>query len=143
MIVNVVLSIALFFYCKAQGWMPHLGIAVATTAAGWINTLQLWWTLRKRGEFIFDRRLMRTLPMILLSSALMGVVLYALAGVLAPWLDRSNVLLVRVSALGALVTAGLVSYAVFVFGTGIFTLAQLKGLRRRRGKDKTGEDAEL
>ena len=80
--------------------------------------------------------------MIILSSALMGAVLYFLSGALEPWLARSNVLLVRVGALGALVTAGLASYAVFVFGTGIFTLAQLKGLRRKRGAKKTSEDVE-
>lgn len=142
MIVNVVLSIGLFFYFKAQGWMPHLGIAVATTTAGWINALQLWWTLRKRGEFIVDKRLTRTLPMIILSSVLMGVVLYYLSGALGPWLDRSNAIVVRVAALGALVTAGLASYAVFVFGTGIFTLAQLKGLRRKRGAKKPDADVE-
>jgi len=142
MIVNVVLSVALFYYFKSQGWMPHLGIAIATTTAGWINALQLWWTLRQRGEFIFDARLMRTLPMIILSSVLMGAVLYYLSGALSPWLDRSNLIWVRVAALGALVSAGLASYVVFVFGTGIFTLAQLKGLRRKKGA-KSGGDGEM
>jgi hypothetical protein len=67
-----------------------------------------------------------------LSSALMGGVLWFLAGALAPWLSSGVVLPVRVAALAALVGAGLLSYAAFVFGTGIFTLAQLKGLRRKR-----------
>ncbi len=134
MVVNVVLSIALFFWFKAQGWMPHLGIAVATSIAGWINALQLWWTLRQRGEFTADARLMRTLPLMILSSLLMGVVLWYGAELLASWLARTNGLLVRFGALSVLVGAGLLSYGVFVFGTGIFTIAQLKGLRRRRGK---------
>jgi putative peptidoglycan lipid II flippase len=135
MVVNVVLSIALFFVFKAQGWMPHVGIAVATTVAGWVNAFQLWWTLRKRGEFQADARLLRTLPMILLSSALMGGVLYVLAGpyALGPWLTQSN-LAIRVGALALLIGGGMLSYGAFVFGTGIFTLAQLKGLRRNRSK---------
>ena len=73
----------------------------------------------------------------------MGAGLYYLSGALEPWLARSNVLPVRVGALGALVAAGLASYAVFVFGTGIFTLSQLKGLRRKRGAKKPDADAEL
>ena len=133
MLVNVVLSIALFFFFKSKGWMPHLGIAVATTIAGWINALQLWWTLRQRGEFHADARLLRTLPMIILSSAVMGVVLYVVAWKLEPWITHGNTP-VRIAALAALVSTGLLSYAVLVFGTGIFTLSQLKSLRRKRGK---------
>ena len=146
MIVNVVLSVALFFWFKAQGWMPHLGIAVATSVAGWINAIQLWWTLSQRGEFTADARLVRTLPLIVLSSALMGVVLWFLAGphALEPWLARGNLLPVRAGALAVLVGAGLVSYAAFVFGTGIFTIAQLKSLRRKRGgKSGPGTDLEV
>lgn len=139
MILNVVLSIALFFYFRSQGWMPHVGIAIATTIAGWVNALQLWWTLRQRGEFSADARLVRTLPMIILSSALMGGVLYFLGGVLEPWLATGNSLLVRIAALCGLVTAGLVSYAAFVFGTGIFTVDQLRGLRRKRGAKPDGD----
>lgn len=143
MIVNVVLSLALFFYFSAKGWMPHLGIAIATTVAGWINALQLWWTLRKRGEFRADGRLLKTLPLILLSSALMGAVLYFLAGALAPWLAEGTPTLIRVAALGALVASGLISYAAFVFATGIFSISQLKALRRRRGRKTEDETTEL
>ena len=133
MIINVVLSVALFFWFKAQGWMPHLGIAVATTVAGWINAIQLWWTLHRRGEFHADARLLRTVPLIILSSVVMGGVLYGLGEVLKPWLTSGNVW-VRVAALGGLVSAGLVSYAVLVFGTGIFKVSQLNGLRQKRGQ---------
>ncbi len=133
MVINVLLSVALFFVFKSYGWMPHVGIAIATTTAGWINALQLWWTLRQRGDFVADTRFARTLPMIILSSALMGAVLYAAQGALAPYLAASHGLGVRVGALMALVGAGLLSYAAFVFGTGIFTIAELKGLRRKTG----------
>jgi len=134
MLINVVLSVALFLVFKAYGWMPHLGIAIATTVAGWINAAQLWWTLRQRGEFVADGRLLRTLPMILLSSALMGAVLWFADGALSPYLARSNPFWVRAGALGALVSAGLVSYAAFVFGTGIFKISQLKTLIRKKRK---------
>ena len=37
MVLNVVGSIALFFLFRAQGLMPHVGIAIATTLSGWVN----------------------------------------------------------------------------------------------------------
>ena len=132
MIVNVALSVALYFAFKAQGWMPHLGIAIATTAAGWINAFQLWWTLRQRGEFVADNRLLRTVPMIILSCFGMAAVLWIMAGVLAPYVPRANPLPIRIGALALLVGSGLVAYAAMVLGTGIFTLAQIKSLMRRR-----------
>jgi putative peptidoglycan lipid II flippase len=141
MVVNVVLSVALFFYFRAQGWMPHLGIAVATSVAGWINAFQLWWGLRQRGEFAADARLIRTLPMILLSSVVMGVILWYGADALAPWLARTNLLPVRFGALAALVFLGLAAYAVLIFGTGVFSISALRGMiRRRRGKPKPPAD---
>ena len=132
MLVNVVLSVVLYIAFKANGWMPHLGIAIATSLAGWINALQLWWTLRKRGEFNADARLLRTLPMIVLSSAGMGLVLWKLAQVLGPNFAHGNPLSIRAGALALLIGSGLAAYAAMVFGTGIFTLGQLRNLAQRR-----------
>jgi putative peptidoglycan lipid II flippase len=132
MVINVVLSVGLFFWFKANGYAPHVGIAIATTVAGWINALQLWWTLWRRGDFIADRRLLATLPLIIVSSALMGGVLWLAHGALAPWLATGQPLLIRVGALVALVSAGLASYAVFVVATGIFKISELRAMARRK-----------
>ena len=44
--------------CSAtSGWMPHLGIAVATTLGGWLNALLLWRGLAARGHFALDARM--------------------------------------------------------------------------------------
>src|SRR5690606_39090485 len=37
LVVNAVGSLVLFFLFERIGWMPHVGIAIATTVAGWIN----------------------------------------------------------------------------------------------------------
>lgn len=132
MALNVALSLALFFAFKALGLMPHVGIAIATTVAGWVNALQLWLTLWRRGDFVADRQLARTLPLIVLSSILMGAVLWGVAGLLQPHLASGQPLLVRVAALGALVTAGLASYAIFVFGTGVYRVSDVRAIARRK-----------
>jgi putative peptidoglycan lipid II flippase len=132
MAVNVVLAAVLFFTFNAVGFMPHVGIAIATTVAGWINTLQLWWTLHRRGDFKADARLRRTLPLILLSSALMGAVLWGTHGLLAPWLAAGQSTAVRFAALAVLVGAGIGTYAVLLVVTGVFQLADLRKLVRQR-----------
>ena len=140
MVLNVALSVGLFFWFKANGMMPHVGIAIATTIAGWINALQLWTTLWRRGFFAADARLLKTLPLILLSSALMGAVLWGAGQWLQPWLASGQPLLVRIGALAALVGAGLASYAVFVFATGIFKVSELKAMARKRKEAKGDRD---
>ena len=47
---RIVLFVALFALFSRIGVMPHLGIAIATTLAGWVNALQLWRGLVVRGH---------------------------------------------------------------------------------------------
>jgi putative peptidoglycan lipid II flippase len=124
---NTVGSIVLFWLFGWLGYMPHLGIAVATTLGGWLNAALLYRTLAERGHFIADARLQRTLPMILLSSALMGIVLWLTADWLAPWLMPTQGAMTRGTALAILVGIGLLVYAVAILATGALGLRQLRG----------------
>ena len=129
--VNVIGSVALFFLFKEMGYFPHVGVALATTLAAWVNTLLLWLKLARQGDFAADTRLARVLPMIALSSAVMGAVLWLLAPLLDPWMAAGQPVLVRFAALGALVTAGLVTYAVLAVATGAIRLGSLRRAMRR------------
>ena len=131
MALNVVGSVALFFLFRDIGWMPHVGIAVATTLAGWLNAALLWATLAKRGQFVADARLKRALPLIVLASLIMGAALWLVAGYLQPWFGASHGVMVRITALSTLVGAGLVVYAAAVLALGAMELRQLRGLLRR------------
>ena len=73
--LNTLGSAGLFFLFREIGIMPHLGIAVATTLGGWLNAGLLWMGLRRAGHFAADARLLRALPMIVLSSIAMGAAL--------------------------------------------------------------------
>ncbi|MTI18506.1 murein biosynthesis integral membrane protein MurJ [Rhodobacteraceae bacterium RKSG542] len=126
MVVNVVLSIALFPY------LQHVGIAVATSVAGWANTGLLGYVLWKRGHFQTDKTLMRRVPLLLLASLLMGAAVYAAAVFLAP-MATSPLFIVRAGQLGILVLVGMVTFAVLAQVTGAFNLKeQAKRLRRRK-----------
>src|SRR3990170_1594424 len=129
---NTLGSIALFFIFRAYGWMPHLGIAVATTLGGFLNAGLLYATLAKRGFFVADRRLKRAPPRLLLASAIMGVVLWSVATALDGLFKPPTSELVRAGALTVLIGAGLLAYTLAVFATGALDLRQARAFLTRR-----------
>ncbi len=129
---NTIGSIVLFFVFRSMGWMPQLGIAVATTLGGWLNAYLLWTTLKARGMFIVDARLRRNLPLIALASVAMGIALYWASGTFATLLHSGRGVLVDMMALGLLVLFGMVVFAVMILGAGVMSPAQFKRFTRRR-----------
>jgi putative peptidoglycan lipid II flippase len=129
---NTIGSVGLFFLFRSLGWMPHLGIAVATTLGGWMNALLLYRGLKSHGFFEGDARLRKALPRIVLSAVLMGLALYAAARGLDPWLVQSTGALVRFSALAVLIGAGFIAYFVAAHLTGAASLGQLRSAVRRK-----------
>ncbi|SHM88218.1 murein biosynthesis integral membrane protein MurJ [Roseibium suaedae] len=125
MVVNVALSLALFPF------LAHVGIALATTVSGWLNTGLLIVVLWRRGHFKPDRRILRKVALILLSSVIMGLAVEGLAMVLEPWMMTGS-LAVRAGALALLVTAGMIVFAAAVQLTGgTDLLSHIKTLKRR------------
>lgn len=129
--LNTLGSIALFFLFKHLGWMPHLGIAVATTIGGWVNALLLWRGLSANGNFISDDRLIQTLPRILFSALLMALALYLAARWLDPWLTETQGIAPRFSALAVVIAIGMVTYFAVAQLTGAVRLQQLRQSLRR------------
>jgi putative peptidoglycan lipid II flippase len=130
--LNTIGSVALFFVFRKLGWMPHLGIAVATSIGGWINAILLWRGLQSRGYFAADDQFKRALPRILISSVVMGVGLYALSWFLAPYIGGSTGFAVRFTALMVLIGGGLGLYALAAWLTGAIRPNQFKAAFRRK-----------
>lgn len=112
--------------------LQHVGLALATAIAAWVNTVALAVVLHRRGHLVLDARLRSRLPRILISVAFMVLVLF-----LADRFGRVAVeaVLGRALALALLVLAGLGAYALAVMGTGAARLGDLRGFlpgRRRR-----------
>jgi len=130
MVLNILISLVLFPF------LGHVGIAIATTLAGWINAGLLWATLRKRGHFALDAGARRTIPRLFLASLVMGGALYAALPHLAPWLARTQPFLPQAGALAVLVLAGILIYFLVAALIGAFDLRAL--LRRLAGRREAG-----
>lgn len=125
MAINIGLNIAMMEPLK------HVGMALSTAIAAWINVAILSWILKKRGYFTVDRRLKSRGPRILAASLIMAVALWGSGRLMAPLLDTHGL---RIVGLGLLVAVGLVAYGLAVLATGATHLGELKAmLRRKRG----------
>ncbi|MEO7248172.1 MAG: murein biosynthesis integral membrane protein MurJ [Novosphingobium sp.] len=124
MVVNLALNLALIVP------LQHMGPPLATAIASTVNTGLLYWTLKKRGHFAVDDRLRRRAPRLALAALAMGLVLWTVQDQLTPYLHGTW--LVRIVALGMLVSAGTLVYGVATFVLGAFTRDDIKFLRRKR-----------
>ncbi|MEL7048733.1 MAG: lipid II flippase MurJ, partial [Pseudomonadota bacterium] len=127
LVVNVIGSLALFYIFQQNGWMPHVGIALATSIAAWVNTLLLWAALARNGDFSLDARLARNLPFIMVSSAAMGAVLVFGVPYLQPYLAVEQTFLVRLAALGTMVGGGAIVFFGLTAILGVLKLSMLRG----------------
>ncbi len=134
-VINVVASLSLFVIFSHIGWSPHLGIAIATTLAGWVNALQLWHGLVQRGHFKADARFTRNLPLIGLASAVMGAALWAALPYATPYLDARQLLLIKFGTMGLLIALGIIVFFAVIHVTGVLRLSQFTG---KFGRRKTG-----
>src|SRR5215471_11985627 len=111
-------------------FLAHVGIALATTVAGWVNALTLLALLLQRGHFRFDGRARRNLPRVGTAALGMGIALAALRIAL----DRAlaGPPLVRIGALVALIAAGLSVFALLALALGVADWRSLLGRLRRQ-----------
>jgi len=126
MILNVALAAALLLP------FGHVGVAVATAAASWLNALLLAFVLHRRGHFSVDARLRVRVPRMLFAALAMAGAVFGLAWLLEPALTGSMAL--RIAALAGLVFAGLVVFAGLAVATGVARPDELRRLVRRTGR---------
>jgi putative peptidoglycan lipid II flippase len=111
--------------------LGHVGIALSTAVAAWVNAGALYWVLRRRGHFQVDTRLVQRLPRLVVATLVMVPVLIGLGLVLSPWLGGA--LVARAGALALLLAAGGIAYLGAARLLGLFTLAELKAQFSRKG----------
>jgi len=124
-VANVALALALIPV------LAHVGIALATGAAAWLNAGWLAWGLHRRGQFDVDDRCRRRAPRIALAALGMGAGLAAGMAGLAPFLEAGSTA-VRFGALALLVAGGgglFFALAHLLRGTDLTDLKALAGKR--------------
>ena len=124
-VINVVGSL-LLFPAYAQ-----VGIAVATSVAGWVNAGLLAITLARRGQYKPDSKLLRSLPRIFFSALVMGCLLLAAMIWAEPFYTEGWTFLVRIPVLLGLIGVGAVIYFGLCHLTGAARLRELKQSFRR------------
>ncbi|HFB2048421.1 MAG: murein biosynthesis integral membrane protein MurJ [Hyphomicrobiaceae bacterium] len=125
---NILGSLTLFYwFSSAETWtpMPHVGIALATSIAGWINMLLLCWKLAHKGDFFWDRKLIKNLLVILYASFFMGTLLIIITSYVNENYISSEVLLHRITGLFILVISGVLIFLISIAIFGKFRLRRL------------------
>lgn len=129
--INIVLGVILFFS------VGFAGIAIATSAASWFNVAQMYWALRRRGEWTPKPQAWGRMARVLVASAILTAMLGFAAWnrpLIQGFFDGVNLLGVGAKEIAVLAVclAILPVYPVLVVLTGGMTLAEIKGLVRRR-----------
>ena len=107
-IAMVCIAVNLFFNLTLMGPLRHVGMALATSIAGWVNVAMMAVILHRRNWLALEPSLLREIGKILAASAVMACVLYGLRGFSDAYLARGEI--VRTSALLLVATAGGLSY---------------------------------
>ena len=124
-VANIALSLALFWP------MGHVGLALATAIAAWLNAGLLFVLLRRRNFLALDRRFKSRLPRMLAASLAMGGLLWLAAEQLASWFEAD--VFTGILALSILVGAGLCLYGALALAFGAARMGEVKALFARRG----------
>lgn len=122
---NIALSLVLFWP------LAHVGLALATTLASWLQGGLMWAILRRRGQLTLDARLRRRAPRAALASAVMALALWAAARALEGALAGPQMM--RAGALALLVGGGLAVFALAAQALGATRISELAAMMRRRG----------
>jgi putative peptidoglycan lipid II flippase len=109
--------------------LGHVGPALATSLAAICNCIGLGFVLHRRGHFQPDRQLLRRIVGMEAASIVMGA---ALIGARVLLFSGPSHGLIRFLALGALITVGLLAYAVAAQLFGAYDLREVGRVMSRR-----------
>jgi putative peptidoglycan lipid II flippase len=124
--VNVALNLA-FLYGTT---LAQVGIALASSLSGWLNTALLATVLRRRRQWVPDERLVSRSIRMVGAAVGMGLALWLALAWLAPLLAHAN--LVGVVALLGICALGVAVYAALGALLGVVKLSELRVVMRRQ-----------
>ncbi|NBB93903.1 MAG: murein biosynthesis integral membrane protein MurJ [Gammaproteobacteria bacterium] len=131
LVVNMVLNV--LFVVAIAGWLAgwsdeggfmamlanhpgaHAGLALASSASGWLNATLLWRGLRHQS--LMPRLAWRRVAQVLGGCAVMALVLYGLQPDVERWLDGSTAW--RAGMMAVVIVCGAASYTLVLLATGL------------------------
>ena len=123
-VLNIILSLILF---PIYG---ILGLAIATSTAGWVNAILLWAALYFGNHFRIAGKTLRNILLICVSSLVMAGILHAGQIWFGASLTNSG-LLVRIGLIGGLIAIAAIAYFTIVIVTGAIPREQMKRMLKR------------
>jgi putative peptidoglycan lipid II flippase len=124
--INLVLNLLLIHP------FAHVGMAMATTIASWVNVLLMARILHKRKIFVPDALLKKRLLKMAAAAKIMALVLYIVGMIVAPFYLEGMV--VRTVMLLAVIGGGMVVYGSIVISMKAYDAGLLKRLLLRKSK---------
>ena len=123
MIVNLIVAIGLSYK------VGYLSAAIAVTISAWVMTCMLWFGTRNMGEAArFDTRFFKTVPKLILASAIMGLIVILAQQILGDALYAKGL---RYMALLALVISGAATYGIALLGLKAYSLQEIRAMVKR------------
>ncbi len=124
-ITNIIGSLLLF---PTYG---HVGIAIATSIAGWVNAVLLILGLMRSGNFGLSRETSIRLMKIVISSLAMGIVLYAASNTIVELIEGRG-FLIKFPIVFLAVSGGAIAYFGCLMAVGGLDLGLIKaGFRKK------------
>ncbi|MBI3499055.1 MAG: murein biosynthesis integral membrane protein MurJ [Proteobacteria bacterium] len=128
-IAAVAIAANLAIILALMPYLAHVGIAIGTSIAAWLNAGLLWAGLARRGQFHLDAEATRRLPRLALAALGMGGFVWWAAGLAEPMLMGHG--LESIGALVLLIGAGGLAFALLVLATGAARPAELRSFLSR------------
>ena len=120
----------LFFNLTLSGPFAQVGMAMATTIAGWVNVGMMASILHKRGIFAPDALLKSRLIKMLIASGIMAAALAVAQRFFADYYTQGAVM--KVVALSSVITIGMVVFGGMVLALKAYDTSMVTKLLRRR-----------
>jgi len=118
-IALVCIGVNLFFNLALMHSLRHVGMALATSIAGWVNVILMTIVLRRREWLVVEPRLLREIGSIAVASMSMALALFCMQGVAHEYMASRE--LIRFMILGVMVTLGMSVYGLACVGLNVMT----------------------
>lgn len=129
-IALICVAVNLFFNLTLIHHFAHVGMAMATTIASWVNLFLMVRILRKRKIFVPDALLKKRLLKMAAAAKIMALSLFILSGFVAPFYLEST--MVRAITLFVVIGAGGLIYGTAVMSLKAYDAGLLKRLLLRK-----------
>ncbi|MFZ4125162.1 MAG: murein biosynthesis integral membrane protein MurJ [Rickettsiales bacterium] len=119
-VINLILNLTLSI------WLAHVGMALATSIAGWVNAILMGYILYKRGIFVPDMTLKKRLLRMSVSAKIMVLGVILCNSLLAAFYHEGMVM--RTATLSAVIALGIALYAIMAWYFNAVDKEQIKKL---------------